>query len=240
MSVTRANSRHLSFLRHLQDQNSLALGFLTPAAQLAYIERGRVTLARDNGDPVGYFLTSTRARRDVRIFQACVQFDARGLTHGLDMAAQLITEAAHYGSTSISLHCRDGLESNAFWQACGFALKEILPGGHARGRVVNVWHLDIAAALQLPTHPYAAAYLASLDPGGASRKISAATEAAAAALITAASRDATPLPAPVFADTPRIVVPAFPGRSTTPSPTDAGLRGLHRGTTQAPAILLAP
>jgi len=156
MSIRIAKPSDLTYIIALAAKNADALGFLTRAATENYIERRKVTLARENGDPCGFLLTSARDRAEVRIFQACVQYDARGLRHGIAMLSGLITEAASHGAHQISLHCRDGLASNAFWQACGLHLTSIIPGGHTRRRVVNVWTLPIHEALHLPTHPYAA------------------------------------------------------------------------------------
>jgi hypothetical protein len=78
------------------------------------------------------------------------------------MLSSLISEGAANGIFEISLHCRDGLESNRFWQACGLHLSSIIPGGHTRRKVVNVWTLQLSEALSLPTHPYAADFLSTL------------------------------------------------------------------------------
>lgn len=162
MSISTANLRHLPYIVDLAKKNADALGFLTREATAVYIDRRNVTLARENGDPCGFLLTSRRNKSEVRIFQACVQYDARGLTHGINMLSSLISEAAANGTYQISLHCRDGLQSNAFWKACGLHLSSIIPGGHTRRRVVNVWSLQLSEALHLPTHPYAANFLSQI------------------------------------------------------------------------------
>ncbi len=161
VSIAPANARDLSYIVSLSRRHADALGFLTRGAMQAYLDRGRVTIARENGDPCGYFLTGG-LNESVRIFQACVQLDARNLKHGWALGSELITRAAAAGSKEITLHCRDGLDSNAFWAACGFSLTSCICGGSARRKIVNIWTLQIADALTNPALPYSANFLASI------------------------------------------------------------------------------
>ena len=167
MTVTLATDRDLSYILDLSKRHAEELGFIPRAAMFAHLEAGRMTVAQENGDDVGYFLTNRVDQRHVRIFQACVQRDARGLKHGLALLSDLVTRAAQTGGHYISLRCRDGLESNGFWSACGFHVAGITPGGRARGRIIFEWRLDLATALSSPVLPYARHYLASLGQGAA-------------------------------------------------------------------------
>lgn len=162
MSIHLAQPHDLPYLVHLSKKNAEALGFLPRAAMAGHIDQNHVSLATENGDPCGYFLTGDRTRQQIRIFQACVQHDARGLHHGLRLLSSLITQAAFAGTHFLSLHCRDGLESNAFWSACGFEIGHLQLGGQARKKIVIQWELDIRKALSNPSLPYATHYIAEL------------------------------------------------------------------------------
>lgn len=160
-----ATERDWSYILGLSKKHAEELGFIPAAAMQNYLQRGRVSLATENGDPAGYFLTGGLETRQLRIFQACVQIDARGLKHGILLLSDLITRAAASGTHFLSLHCRDGLESNGFWSACGFKNGGLILGGQARKKIVMQWELDIRDAISNPSLPYAGHLLASLRAG---------------------------------------------------------------------------
>lgn len=153
-----ATPADVSYLAHLSRKHADALGWIPTAALASYADRGRVTVARVNRQHAGYLLHSPLADR-CRIFQACIQYDARRRQHGEDLVADLVARAAVAGSRIVTLHCRDGLDSNAFWSACGFELAELNLGGKARGKIINHWQLDVGQAIVNPTLPFAAAFL---------------------------------------------------------------------------------
>lgn len=172
--IERASLPHLPYIVHLSKLHAEELGFLPREAMASYLERGRVTLARENGEPCGYFLTSA-LQPQTRIFQAAVQLDARGLGHARTMLGDLIARAAIARCTRITLHCRDGLASNGFWTACGFTGAGLILGGRARGKIVLEWQLSIADALDNPALPYAGHFLAKLRVGAISGTRSASS-----------------------------------------------------------------
>jgi hypothetical protein len=162
MSIHKATAADLSYVIDLSKRHATELGFIPRAAVVNYLERDRVTLARENNDPAGFFLVGKLGVPQLRIFQACVQYDARGLNHGIALLSDLITKAAFSGTEFLSLHCRDGLESNGFWSACGFTSGGLILGGQARRKIVHNWELRITDALANPALPYARCYLAAL------------------------------------------------------------------------------
>lgn len=163
----------LKYIVSLANRHAEELGFLTKSAMENYLLTNRVRMARENGDPCGFFLFNG-LKSEVKIFQACVQMDARGLDHGRALLGDLIARAAAAGSRRISLHCRDGLVSNGFWSACGFSLSSCAPGGGARRKIVNTWSLTISQALSNPSLPYAAEFLARLRAPQQERAVPAA------------------------------------------------------------------
>lgn len=166
VSITLATPADLAYIVHLSKRHAKEVGFLTRYAMDAYLQKGRVTMARENGDPCGYFLVGAGGQT-LRIFQAAVQLDARGLDHGKRLLSQTIRQGISNHATAITLHCRDGIGSNGFWSACGFSLDGIIFGGKSRRRLINCWRLDIRAALANPSLPYASDFLRCLTVGTA-------------------------------------------------------------------------
>lgn len=165
MAITVSSPTDLKYIVSLSKVHAEELGFLTRSAMEHYLMTNRVRMARENGEPCGYFLTSS-LKHTTRIFQACVQMDARGLHHAQSLLGDLLTRAAAGGAVKLSLHCRDGLESNGFWSSCGFRLAAVAPGGAARRKIVNTWELGVAEAFSNPSLPYAAEFFARIRAGG--------------------------------------------------------------------------
>lgn len=177
MSITAARPTDLPYVIDLSRKLATEVGFIPRMAVSNYLDRGRITMAHENGDRAGFFLVGALGVPQLRIFQACVQYDARGLNHGIHLLSELITRAALSGTEFVSLHCRDGLESNGFWSACGFTSGGLILGGKARRKIVHQWELTIADALAIPTLPYARHYLASLGARAATGVIASAGRA---------------------------------------------------------------
>lgn len=115
------------YIQSLQDANRDALGFLSPVALAEYVEHRHVELAYENGDPAAYLLfgthgSTTRSPRvdNVRIVQACVQYDARRVHHASALVHALIERSTAAGLETLSCWCADDLEANDFWAAAGF------------------------------------------------------------------------------------------------------------------------
>ena len=122
----------------LHRKNSEQLGLLPADRMRDYVERGQVFTADEGGDVCGYLIAGMKAPW-ARVWQACVEYTLRGLGHGAVMVAKLETEAKTRGCIGITLRCRDGLDSNLFWQALGFELQYQVEGGARRGKPLNVW-----------------------------------------------------------------------------------------------------
>lgn len=130
----------------LHQRNSEQLGLLPKDRMRWYVERGQVFTAREGGDLCGYLIAGMKAPW-ARIWQACVEYDLRGLGHGRDLVDQLRTEARARGCAGITLRCRDGMAANWFWAALGFIVLRTVPGGGRRNRPLNVWVKRIAPDL---------------------------------------------------------------------------------------------
>lgn len=175
MAITVSSPQDLKYIVSLSKVHAEELGFLTRSAMEHYLLTHRVRMARENGEPCGYFLTSS-VKHTTRIFQACVQIDARGLHHAQSLLGDLLSRAAAGGAVKLSLHCRDGLESNGFWSSCGFRLATVAPGGAARRKIVNTWELGVAEAFSNPSLPYAAEFFRRIRAGAAACTFPGASE----------------------------------------------------------------
>lgn len=134
--VIRAAPADLAYVVALQKRNHEALGFIPRAALAEKIDRGRIWLATENGDPAGYLHHGSLAVPEVRVFQAAVQYDARRRHLGLALVADLLARARAASARGVSLRCLDFLDANDFWTAAGFHRLTTEPG--ARG-TLNVW-----------------------------------------------------------------------------------------------------
>lgn len=126
----------------LHRKNSEQLGLLPADRMREYVDRGQVFVAWEGGEACGYLIAGMTPPW-ARVWQACVEFTVRGLGHGAVMVAKLEAEAKRRGCTGITLRCRDGLDSNLFWQALGFHQVRQIPGGGRRGKPLNVWAMQI-------------------------------------------------------------------------------------------------
>lgn len=132
----------------LAKKNSEALSFI-PAPRLEqYHATGRLLLATENDEPCG-FLVYGAGWPVLKVYQACIQYDARRRRAGLDLV-QRLTEIAARSHRDISLWCADDLASNDFWQAAGFTLIGKREGGQRRGRMHNGWFLSVSAPSLFP------------------------------------------------------------------------------------------
>jgi hypothetical protein len=137
------------FAVDLAKKNSEALSFIPTPRIEEYHAAGQLLLATENGEPCG-FLIYGAGWPMLKIYQACVQYDARRRNAGLEMVGRL-ERIAQADQRDISLWCADDLEANDFWRAAGFKLVGQREGGRRRGRKHNAWVKAVAApSLLLP------------------------------------------------------------------------------------------
>lgn len=126
----------------LARKNSEALSFIPTPRIEQYARDGQLWVATENDEPCG-FLIFGNSWPQVRIYQACVQYDARRREHGMALVAALADRARASGCTDIRLWCADDLESNVFWRDAGFEYCASRRGGRRRGRKHNLWALRL-------------------------------------------------------------------------------------------------
>lgn len=130
----------LRYIDGLARRNSEALSFIPLPRLEDYFLRGQILLERENGEPCGYLVHGNHPEV-CRIYQACIQYDARRRDHGLALVRRLVLKADRMGCRAVSLWCADDLEANAFWKAAGFTFCGQREGGRRRGRKHNHWVL---------------------------------------------------------------------------------------------------
>lgn len=138
----------VKYVVDLARKNSEAISFIPKPRLEEYADSGQLLIETENDDPCG-FLIFGNTFPILKIYQACIQYDARRIYHGFNLLRRLIIYAEHYGFTAISLYCADDLEANQFWQSAGFQFAGQRLGGHRRGRMHNRWIMYLESPLQL-------------------------------------------------------------------------------------------
>jgi len=142
------HSTAVKYAVDLARKNSEAVSFIPTPRLYQYAETGQLLIETENDDPCG-FLVFGYTFPVLKIYQACIQYDARRIQHGINLLRRLIAYAGRYGFTAISLYCADDLEANQFWQAAGFQFVGQRQGGQRRGRMHNRWIMYLSSPLQL-------------------------------------------------------------------------------------------
>lgn len=119
--------RTLTYVDSLQRRHRDEVGFLSHVALAEYVNRQQVWLARENGDPCGYLLWGSfrglrpvRNRWELKIVQACIQYDAQRRKQGERLVSKLIEVATLADLPRVGLWCADDLDANLFWESMGF------------------------------------------------------------------------------------------------------------------------
>jgi|TARA_R110000803_G_C11859841_1_gene307006 hypothetical protein len=136
--VLRAHKDLLIYVDSLQKKNAEALSFYPKQVFEREAEKGRIFLGLLNGQPCGYLYAGAQ-RRDVKLHQVCIEYDARRRLYGA-MIVSCMEEYAEEGkATSITLRCGFDLEANGFWGDLGYKCIQHQKGGVRRLRTINVW-----------------------------------------------------------------------------------------------------
>lgn len=144
--VIAATPSDLKYIDHLQRKNAEELSFYPSAAFEREIQKNRIVLARINGDPVGYLYHGALGG-NVKIHQACIQYDARGYLYGSELVRWLVNLADVANSLSITLRCGSDISANGFWKTMGFYCQSVTQGGGRRMRDINEWRYNLQSPL---------------------------------------------------------------------------------------------
>jgi GNAT superfamily N-acetyltransferase len=137
------------FICGLMKQNTDALGFIpSTTIESRFVAREWYIMQRDErGKPVGYLLHGpVRQGQPCYVSQHCIELDKRLRGYGARAVHVLIDRCQQVGASSIYLRCGEDLPALQFWQALGFRVLEIIPGGERRQRMI----VRMALPLDLP------------------------------------------------------------------------------------------
>ena len=136
------------YILALQRKEFEAIGFIPWPRTEEYLRRRQILMAEENDELCG-FLMFGAGWPTLKVYQACIQYDARRAEHGRALVARLIARAQQSGHHAISLWCANDLDANAFWRSCGFTFGGQRRGGARRGRLLNLWIMRVPGALTL-------------------------------------------------------------------------------------------
>ena len=146
IEVQPAEAADLKYVDHLQRKNAEDLAFYPRITFEREINQQRILLARVNGEPAGYIYHGA-LRHQLKIHQACIEYDLRGQLYGAALIRHLRLLAEAGGVQEIVLRCGSDIEANGFWRAMGFHCIAIRKGGARRMRDINVWCERLAPGL---------------------------------------------------------------------------------------------
>lgn len=131
-----------------EERTNESLGFSPTQTYQREAEAGKIFVGFLNGQPCGYVYAGAMIPgKDLKVFQACLEFDIRRSLHGTAIIAHVVALATAAGCTGVTLRCGFDLAANAFWEAIGFYVYAYRPGGLRRGRILNCWRTDLGPVL---------------------------------------------------------------------------------------------
>jgi len=142
-NVRPAIESDIKYIDHLQKKNAEDLSFYPKSCFEREIKNFWIVLAEYNAEPCGYMYHGSLRGPDLKIHQACIQYDLRGQLYGAALVRHLRVLAEQSWLHSISLRCGSDIAANGFWQTMGFVCTEITPGGVRRMRDINHWRLSL-------------------------------------------------------------------------------------------------
>lgn len=108
-----------AYMVWLQDNNTHELGFIPRDSLTTMATKGRVLPEFENDELCGYLLPGP-IKKHTRIYQLCVQDDARRIIHGTDLVSRMIAACKQQRAHTLTLHCAQDLDANKFWPTLGF------------------------------------------------------------------------------------------------------------------------
>jgi len=146
ITVDPATASDLTYIDHLQKKNAEELAFYPSQVFEREVDNFRVLLARVNNEPAGYIYHGALTEQ-VKIHQACIEYDLRGQLYGAALVRHLIDLVQAYDGLSITLRCGSDIAANGFWKAMGFYCQGVTAGGIRRMRDINNWRYDLQPQL---------------------------------------------------------------------------------------------
>lgn len=138
----------LDYVVALSRRHYEEIGFIPRPRLEQYESSGQVWTESENGELCG-FLVWGNGWPVLRVYQVCIQYDARRREHGMRLVKRLIQKADSEGYESVSCWVADDIAANEFWEAAGFRFCGQRDGGRKRGRKHNRWVFWLPRPAQL-------------------------------------------------------------------------------------------
>lgn len=143
MNVRSGRQSDMRFILAMMRQESNAVGFV-PKGKLEWgIARGRVLVAAEGRQQLGYIYAGSTMSGVMPIFQTVIAPGCRRREIGAALLARSESLAIAGECWGLECRCRDDLEANQFWVAMGWECLESRPGGAGRGRRINIYERRI-------------------------------------------------------------------------------------------------
>lgn len=146
ITVRPATLADLTYLDALQRKNAEELSFYPKSVFERELPLGRVVLAEVNAEPAGY-LYHGALKSEVKIHQACIEYDLRGQLYGSALVRWLFDLCEASQASSLILRCGSDILANSFWKKMGFECEAVTAGGIRRKRDINLWCYRFQASL---------------------------------------------------------------------------------------------
>jgi len=143
IDIRYATKNDLSYIDHLQKKNAEDLSFYPKQVFEREMENNRILLALVNKQHAGYLYHGSFNVNDLKIHQACIEYDLRGNWYGAALVNTLEDMSKINFKKGISLRCGSDIAANRFWQLMGFKCIAIQEGGVRRMRDINVWYKEL-------------------------------------------------------------------------------------------------
>jgi GNAT superfamily N-acetyltransferase len=119
------------YVEALRRREGDALGFIPKDRYLSVLEERpshgrnrwhyeRVLLASDDGEPTGFCYAGFPRTGVAKLWQVCVQEDARRWHRALLLVGKVEAEARRRGMRSVEARVAADLDANLFWRAAGY------------------------------------------------------------------------------------------------------------------------
>jgi len=128
----------LEYIDMLQKRNSEQLSFYPESTFRKAKQKNRLYLGLLNGEPCGYIYAGSAKGEDLKIHQACIQYDVRRQRYGEKLVEVIEDWAYKSGCYSVTLRCGFDLLANFFWDNLGYQVIDIQDGGARRMRKINI------------------------------------------------------------------------------------------------------
>lgn len=135
-TIRIATINDLAWILHLQELHRHELGRLHAAAITDKIERQKLLLILENGDPAGYVNSTTRRDHHLHILQIAITEELWRTGHASRAIQYLATRARKRGALYITCRTATDLPANRFWPTLGFKQHGTIKGPQ---RVLNKW-----------------------------------------------------------------------------------------------------